>query len=362
MARYHQLYGNPSARKKKIRNRKIFLFTILLLIAIGIAFLFGVYQYVLKTNVWTADGERTEVIIPTGTDYEGIKLIIYSKGIILNRNSFELVSKALKYHENVKPGRYLIDAGMNNLELVRLLRSGKQSPVQLTFNNMRDVAQLAGRVGAQIELDSVSLVDRLSDTAYLNFLGFNLQTIPALFIPNTYEFYWTTNADNFISRMYQEYKRFWNEERLNKASALGFSPVQVSILASIVDKETNMNDEKQRIAGVYINRLRGGWRLQADPTLVFAAGDFEIRRVLDIHKTIESPYNTYKFTGLPPGPICIPSIASIDAVLNFEKHRFYFFCAKDDLSGYHAFAETYEQHQLNAWRYRQALDRLNIKR
>lgn len=362
MARYHHLYGNASARKKKVRNRKIFLLTLLFLFILLVIGLMTVYQIVLKPNVWTADGERVEIIIPTGTVYEDVKQTLYSKGVIVNRNTFEMVSKALQYTEKVKPGRYLIDASMNNLELVRLLRSGKQSPVQLTFNNMRDVVQLAGRVSTQIELDSASLIERLSDTAYLRFLGFNLQTIPALFIPNTYEFYWTTNAENFVSRMYQEYKRFWNDDRLAKATALGFTPIEVSTLAAIVDKETNMNDEKQRIAGVYINRLRGGWRLQADPTLVFAAGDFEIRRVLDIHKSIESPYNTYKYTGLPPGPICIPSIASIDAVLNFEKHRFYFFCAKDDLSGYHAFAETYDQHQMNAWRYRQALDRLNIKR
>jgi UPF0755 protein len=362
MARYHHLYGNVSARKKKVRNRKIFLFTLLFLFILLVIGLMTVYQIILKPNVWTADGERVEIIIPTGTVYEDVKQTLYSKGVIVNRNTFEMVSKALQYTEKVKPGRYLIDASMNNLELVRLLRSGKQSPVQLTFNNMRDVVQLAGRVSTQIELDSASLIERLSDTAYLRFLGFNLQTIPALFIPNTYEFYWTTNAENFVSRMYQEYKRFWNDDRLAKATAIGFTPVEVSTLAAIVDKETNMNDEKQRIAGVYINRLRGGWRLQADPTLVFAAGDFEIRRVLDIHKSIESPYNTYKYTGLPPGPICIPSIASIDAVLNFEKHRFYFFCAKDDLSGYHAFAETYDQHQMNAWRYRQALDRLNIKR
>jgi UPF0755 protein len=215
---------------------------------------------------------------------------------------------------------------------------------------------LAGRIGDQIEADSSSIVAYLTDVTNLSHLGFNAKTIPALFLPNTYEFYWNTDAEKFVEKMKGEYDKYWNEERRNKARAIGLSPVQVSILASIVDKETNKTDEMPRIAGVYLNRLRSGWLLQADPTLVFAVGDFEMKRVLNIHKEVESPYNTYKYTGLPPGPICIPSLQSINAVLNAEKHKYYYFCAKEDFSGYHNFAKTLTEHNRNAARYQRALN------
>ena len=216
---------------------------------------------------------------------------------------------------------------------------------------------LAGRISRQIEADSIAIVRLLNNTDSLAAWGFNLQTIPALFLPNTYEFYWNTDAWQFTKKMRQEYDKYWTEERKDKAKAIGLSPIQVSILASIVDKETNKTDEMARIAGVYLNRLRDGWLLQADPTLVFAIGDFEIRRVLNIHKEVESPYNTYKYKGLPPGPICIPSLQSINAVLNAEKHNYYYFCAKEDFSGYHVFAKTLTEHNRNAQRYQHALSR-----
>ncbi|MBS4059268.1 MAG: endolytic transglycosylase MltG [Bacteroidetes bacterium] len=362
MAYYQPSFGNIGERRKRRFNRKFLLVTSVVLFLIISIFIFAFYKTVLDENVWVGGENHADIEIPTGTDFGGVKEILFRKGIIIHRQSFELVSKWLKYDENVKPGRYLLAHGMNNLEVVRLLRSGAQTPVMVTFNNMRDVYQLAGRVSTQIEADSASIVSLVKDTAYLSFLGFDERTVPALFIPNSYEFYWTTNAESFISRMFQENKKFWNSKRIEKMQVLNMNEIQVSTLASIIEKETNKNEEKARMAGVYINRLRNGWRLQADPTLVFAVGDFEIRRVLDIHKTIESPYNTYKFGGLPPGPICIPSIASIDAVLNHENHKYFFFCAKDDLSGYHAFAETNAQHEMNAWRYRQALDRMNIRK
>ena len=183
-----------------------------------------------------------------------------------------------------------------------------------------------------------------------------------MFIPNTYEFYWTTTAEVFMQRMNTEYLKFWSESRKAKAAELGYSPEEISILASIVEKETNKNDEKPAIAGVYLNRLKYNWRLQADPTVVYAWGDFSIRRVLNLHKRIDSPYNTYVYYGLPPGPICIPSIASIDAVLNRQDHNYLFFCAKDDFSGYHVFAATNAQHAINANKYRKALDDRNIRK
>ena len=191
-------------------------------------------------------------------------------------------------------------------------------------------------------------------------MGFNDESVAALFIPNTYELYWNIDADEFVEKMINEYNRFWNEDRLAKAKNLNITPINVSILASIVDKETAKVSEMPRIAGVYINRLKRNWLLQADPTLIFAVGDFEIKRVLDVHKEIESPYNTYKYIGLPPGPICIPSIAAIDAVLNAERHKYFYFCAKDDLSGYHVFARNIKEHNINAEKYRKALNKKKI--
>jgi UPF0755 protein len=193
-------------------------------------------------------------------------------------------------------------------------------------------------------------------------LGFNNQTIPALFLPDTYEFYWNTDAEGFVVRMFQEYNKFWTEERKQKAQSKGLTPIQVSTLASIVNKETNMSDEMPRVAGVYLNRLKNNWLLQADPTLVFAWDDYSIRRVLDRHKEIESPYNTYKYIGLPPGPICIPSIAAIKAVLDAEDHNYFYFCAKEDFSGYHNFAKTLAEHNRNAIKYQQTLNQRGIKK
>lgn len=362
MRSYHSAYGNPSRRKAKKRRRRINTAVVFfLLFAIGLS-AFLAYDIFLRPNVWVATGEKGEVFIPTGSTYEQARQILFEKGLIERRKDFERAAHWLKLGDQIKPGHYVIEQGMDNFSLIRLLKSGNQEPIQLTFNNIRDIPQLAGRVSAQIEADSVSLVELLSDSAFLAQIGYNRYTIPALFIPNTYEFWWTTNAREFVSRMLSENARFWTDDRLARAIAVGLSKTEVSVLASIVEKETNKDSEKPAIAGVYLNRLRGGWRLQADPTLVFAAGDFEIRRVLDIHKTIESPYNTYMYPGLPPGPICIPSIASIEAVLSPDKHYYYYFCAKDDMSGYHVFASSYAEHEINAWRFRQALNRLNIRK
>jgi UPF0755 protein len=241
-----------------------------------------------------------------------------------------------------------------------LLRSGEQLPVNLIFNNIRDINQLAGAVGRQIEADSVSIVKLLTDSTYLSLLGLNREIAPILFIPNTYEMYWNTSAEGFIKRMHDEYIKFWKGERTSLANEIGLTIAEVVTLASIVEKETNKNDEKPIIAGVYMNRLKAGWRLQADPTVIYAIGDYSIKRVLNVHKEFRSPYNTYQVHGLPPGPICIPSIASIDAVLNYDRNSYLFFCAKDDLSGYHVFARTNRQHNINARKYQEALNKMGI--
>lgn len=359
MSYYHSKYRHNKSKKSKWRKALMSFLLLLILVAAAVGYL--LYTIIFSPNVWVNKGE-TSIYIPSGATYEMVLDSLYSKGIIVHRNNFEWLAQHKSYPELVKPGHYIIHDGLNNNELINQLRAGLQSPVNVTFNNVRTVEQLAGRISKQLESDSLSLVQLLHDSAYISQLGFNKQTIPALFIPNTYEFYWDSDANEFISRMLQEYRKFWNESRRAKAEKIGLTPTEVSTLASIVDKETNKQDEKATIAGVYINRLKSGWRLQADPTLVFAAGNFEIRRVLDVHKMIESPYNTYKYGGLPPGPITIPNPKTIDAVLNYENHRYYFFCAKDDLSGYHAFAETNMEHDRNARKYRHALDKLNIKK
>jgi UPF0755 protein len=275
--------------------------------------------------------------------------------------SFAFVSKLMNYQEHVKSGRYLIEANSSNFDVIKKLRAGLQKPVKVTFNNARTKRDLSEKISKYLELDSQVLLEALRDEELCKEYEKDTFTIVNFFIPNTYEMYWQSDAKEVIRRMKMEYDKFWSEKRIEKAKNIGLSPDEVSILASIVQAETRWNDEKPRIAGVYLNRLRNGIPLQADPTLVFAHGDFEIKRVLKVHKEIDSPYNTYKNKGLPPGPINIPSIASIDAVLNAEKHDYYFFCAKEDFSGYHNFAKTIREHINNANRYQRALNRANIR-
>jgi UPF0755 protein len=229
------------------------------------------------------------------------------------------------------------------------------------FNNARKKEDLAGKLSFQIEADSLDFIKCWNDREFLKSLNTTPDRVFMIFIPNTYEFWWTTDAYEFTRRMYKEFDAFWNDERKHKARSLGLSVNEVIILASIVEKETQKNDEKPSIAGVYLNRLRKNWPLQADPTVVYAVGDFEMKRVLTVHTQIESPYNTYRYRGLPPGPIYMPSIASIDAVLNYKKHDYMFFCAKADMSGYHAFSRTLAEHNRYAKAYQQALNSRSIR-
>ena len=249
---------------------------------------------------------------------------------------------------------------MNNLDLVRMLRAGRQVPVQVTFNTIRTKEELAKKITANLEVSEEQFLALLQDSVYIRNFEFEEETILSLFIPNTYEFWWNTSATGLFDRMHEEYQKFWTEERKQKAAALGLSQKEVSTLASIVQAESQKSDERPRIAGVYLNRLRMGMPLQADPTLVFAAGDFTIKRVTAKQMAIDSPYNTYKYTGLPPGPINLPDLNSLDAVLNAEKHDYLYFCAKADFSGYHSFAVSYNEHLNNARRYQQALNAANI--
>jgi UPF0755 protein len=230
----------------------------------------------------------------------------------------------------------------------------------VTFNTIRSKEELSEKITARLEVRKEQVLALLQDKAYIRKFGFEEETILSMFIPNTYELWWNTSAEGLIDRMHAEYQNFWTEERKQKAESLGLSQQEVSTLASIVQAESQKADERPRIAGVYLNRLRMGMALQADPTLVFAVGDFSLRRILNSHKAIDSPYNTYKYTGLPPGPINLPDVNSLDAVLNAEKHRYLYFCAKEDFSGYHSFAENYAEHLQNANRYQRALNAANI--
>ena len=353
-------------KKAKKKNGKRTKYTILLVLSIllvfALAFGFWLYKTLMSPNVKTMDDKEVSLYITTGSDYEQVKDIIKNAHVRVNEGSFNWVAKRKEYPGNIHPGRYVVKNGMSNNRLVNMLRGGLQTPVKVKFNNIRDIDMLAGRIASQIEADSVSLSNILHNQDYINQLGFDKYTIPALFLPDTYEFYWNTDAEGFVNRMFQEYNKYWDEERKHQAQSKGLSPIQVSILASIVNKETNMTDEMPRVAGVYLNRLKSNWLLQADPTLIFAWNDYTIKRVLDRHKQIESPYNTYKHLGLPPGPICIPSLAAIKAVLNAEDHHYYYFCAKEDFSGYHNFAKTLAEHNNNAARYQQALNQRGIKK
>ncbi len=351
-----------NGKKKNGKRTSIKVLIVLgILLIFAMAFGYWLYRSVMSPNVQTAGGKDVELFIPTGSDYNQVKTILADAQFIINEKSFNWVANKKELPDNIHPGRYIVKDGMSNNQLVNMLRGGLQSPVKVTFNNIRNVDMLAGRIASQIEADSASISNLLHNQEYINQLGFNSYTIPALFLPDTYEFYWNTDAEGFVVRMFQEYNKFWNEDRKQQAQSQGLTPIQVSTLASIVNKETNMSDEMPRVAGVYINRLKNNWLLQADPTLIFAWNDYSIKRVLDRHKEIESPYNTYKYLGIPPGPICIPSLSAVKAVLNAENHHYFYFCAKEDFSGYHNFAKTLAEHNRNAAKYQQALNQRGIK-
>jgi UPF0755 protein len=365
----HRLMNKKHSEQlmEKKPKKKGFLYKFLYLvftIFIIASFIVGYYIYssVFEPNVKTPKNQNYSLFIKTNASFADVRNQLFDNGLILNKESFDWLANQKKYSQKIKPGHYVIKNGMSNQSLINLLRSGAQTPIKLTFNNVRDIFQLAGRISKQIEADSASIVVLLTDKQYISKLGFGNETISAMFLPNTYEFYWTTNADGFVTRMSKEYKIFWNESRKKQAKEIQLSLVEVSTLASIIDRETAMNSEKPAIAGVYINRLKSNWLLQADPTLIFALNDYSIQRVLDVHKEVDSKYNTYKYTGLPPGPICIPTISAIDAVLNYQKHAYFYFCAKDDFSGSHAFARTYAEHLVNARRFQQALNKQKIFR
>ena len=319
-----------------------------------------VYYIMYKPN-FVLSGTKYISIHEDHKDFDVLCRVLQDSAGCRRIQLFKILAEYRKYPANMKSGYYAIESGMNNNTLLNRLRLGQQTPVRITFNNIRLIDELASRLSSQLMIREEGLLSFLQDEKRCESLGFNTTTVKTMFIPNTYEVYWNIPVDKLMERMKREYDVFWNDNRLNKAKVLRLSPVEVSILASIVEEETAMLDEYPVVAGLYINRLYKGMLLQADPTVKYAAGDFSLRRILNRHKEVDSPYNTYLYAGLPPGPIRIPSISGIDAVLNFTKHNYLYMCAKDDFSGRHNFAVTLSEHNRNALKYQAELNRRGIR-
>lgn len=313
---------------------------------------------IFAPNIKTGNDEKKYLYIPDSSSFIDVKDSL--KQSLRFHFTFNQAAKLLQYGKKIRPGRYELSDDMNNFTLIRKLRNGSQSPIRLTFNNLRTKEQLARRLSELLMADSASIVNLLSDSVFLLKHGFNTYNSVAVFIPDTYEIFWDSDAGEIFDRMLREFNKFWTTERKTKAALIPLTPVEVTTLASIVEEETNLNHEKPLIAGLYINRLKKNMPLQADPTVKFAYGDFALRRIRGEQLRTVSPYNTYKNTGLPPGPIRITSAKAIDAVLNFKNHDYIFMCAKETLNGEHNFAVTWSEHQQNARRYQQALNARKI--
>lgn len=342
------------------KHKKLLLVLLISGSVLAISMTFYFYQVFLSPNTLRDNQDAYFLKIPSNAVFSQVSTQLYDDKVINDALSFSFVAKLLGYQEAIKPGLYRVDPNMNNLNLVRMLRAGDQVPVRVTFNTIRTKEELAEKITANLEVSKEQFLALLRDSVYIRRFDFEEETILSLFLPNTYEFWWNTSAEGVFERMHLEYQKFWTEERKQQALALGLSQKEVSTLASIVQAESQKSDERARIAGVYLNRLRTQMPLQADPTLVYAVGDFGLKRILNVHKEINSPYNTYKNLGLPPGPINLPDISSLNAVLTAEKHKYLYFCAKEDFSGYHSFAVTYNEHLNNARRYQKALNAAKI--
>jgi len=322
-----------------------------IVLIVGLYFGYDVYQKVWGTIV-PEDIPSEFVTIPSGLTFGEVADKLYYEGYINNKGNFSWLSKQMKYaKDEMRAGRFKVKAGMNNLQLVRLLRSGEQATVRIAVHNKWDINQVAGLFAEYLDADSLSFANVFQDEELLSEYALTKGTAMSLFIPDSYDFYWNETPEKVLKKMAHYRNQFWNEDRLEKARKLNLTPTEVYTLASIVEKETNNNSEKQRVAGVYYNRLQKGMLLQADPTAKFASGDYKLNRVTFDHTAIQSPYNTYVFAGLPPGPIYMASKTSIDKTLNLENHDYLYFCAKPGGVGEHAFAKTLRQHNVNAAKY-----------
>lgn len=331
------------------------------LVVIGMASYWFIGRAVWNANVSLPE-EYKVLYIPTGSSYETVEKMLKDSSILDDIASFRRVAGIMKYNrDNVPPGKYRILSGMSNRELIKMLRSGDQAPQEVVLNNVRNLEEMAGKASRYFETDSLTFLRYLSDPEIFRPLGYTRENFISMFIPNTYHMFWTDKPEKFVKRMKKEFDKFWTEDKIARVKKNNLNLIDAYTVASIVEKESIYDPEKPTIAGVYINRLKTGEKLQADPTVVFAVGDFSIQRVLYSHLEKDSPYNTYKYAGLPPGPICMPSLSSLNAVINAENHNYMFFCAKPDNTGQHAFAVDYAGHQKNAEAFAQWLNKLNIK-
>lgn len=329
----------------------------------------GIFAYMVYDTFFTPNtslnNKEAFIYIPSSSSFEEVTQLL--EPLLVDLDAFASAAERKGYAQNIKGGKYRIVKGMNNNEIINSLRSSN-IPVKVSFNNQERVEDLAGRIAEQIEPDSLSLLNAFNDTEFLKSNGFNKENQLSLYIPNSYEFFWNTSAEDFRNRMLKEYQRFWNEDRIAKSEALGMKPNEVVALASIVHKETAKVDERPKVAGLYLNRIKSGMLLQADPTVIYSikkeTGNFDtiIKRVLYKDLESDSPYNTYKHTGVPPGPITMPDISAIDAVLNPEKHNYYYMVANVENFGYHMFAEDMAQHNRNKVQYIRWINAQKINR
>lgn len=341
---------------------------ILVISLLGVVAL-GIFSYFIYDSIFSPNTNFTsateEVFVETDAEYRDV--IQQLRPLVKDIESFDAIARKKGYANNLKPGRFILKKGMNNNEMINTLRSQNQ-PVSLVFNNQERLEDLAGRIATQIEADSLSLIETMQDSTFLAENNFKTETALAMYIPNQYQLYWNTSAEIFRNRMLKEYQRFWNEERKAKAKEIDLTPNEVYTLAAIVQKETAKVDERRRVAGVYMNRYNRGIKLDADPTVIYAVkkknNDFDtvIKRVLYKDLETDSPYNTYKYAGLPPGPIAMPDISAIDAVLNYEDHDYYYFVANPEKPGYHKFAKTLRQHNNNRQAYVRWINKMGINR
>lgn len=336
---------------------KIILLSLLVVLAVGGYFGIKFYKVFFAPNT---TGKEKYLYVRTGSNLDNLFEELRRKDILTEIGTFSQAAAKMDLARSLKPGRYKLLKGMNNRSIINMLKSGNQDPVKLKFQNLRKKENFAGYLANNLEPDSLTFISVLDSAALIEKYGFNKDNSYVMFIPNTYEMYWNVTALEFFDRMHTEYEKFWNPERKQKAAALNLTPIQVSILASIVDAEALYDKEMPTIAGLYLNRLNKGILLQADPTVIYANNDFSVKRVTNSLLQVQSKYNTYKYAGLPPGPIMMPSINAIDAVLNREKNNYIYMCAKEDFSGYHNFAVTVQEHELNAKKYREALNKRNI--
>jgi peptidoglycan lytic transglycosylase G len=331
--------------------KKIFLLLFALVVLVGA---FTAWK-IFGPSVIVPEGKF--LYIKTGETYPVLKEDLQSKGIIKNPVWFDMVAQNLDYKNSVKAGKYEIKKGMSLFELVRMLRGGRQTPVNLVITKFRIKENFAGKAGKMFEFDSLQMIAFLSNNDSLKTYGLDTNTVLSAVLPDTYTYYWNTTPKKVFLKLFDASQKFWNDARKKKADSIGLSPVKVSTLASIIDEESNYAPEKSNIASVYLNRLSKNIPLQADPTVKFALKDFGLKRIYEKHLMFESPYNTYRNAGLPPGPICTPQTTTLDAVLNAPKTDYLYFVAKSDFSGAHVFAANYDDHLKYAKEYQEALNR-----